>query len=230
MKFSIEDFVYGATDGAVTTFAVVAGVVGASLSPSVVLILGFANLFADGLSMSVGNYLSEKTRREYIQNQRKKEEWEINNLTAQEEEEIRDIYKEKGFKDEILEEIVRVITSKKKVWIDTMMKEELGLIEDKNKSPRDSAITTFISFNVIGMIPLIPFILLYVYGFSRVWSTFDAFVYSIVFTAISFFLVGTIRGTVVKKSLIRTGFNTLAIGGIAASVAYLVGYLLSEFV
>ena len=230
MKFSIEDFVYGATDGAVTTFAVVAGVVGASLSPSVVLILGFANLFADGFSMSVGNYLSEKTRREYIQNQRKKEEWEINNLTVQEEEEIRDIYKEKGFKDEILEEIVRVITSKKKVWIDTMMKEELGLIEDKNKSPRDSAITTFVSFNVIGMIPLIPFVLLYVSGFSRVWSTFDAFVYSIVFTAIAFYLVGTIRGKVVKKSLIRTGFNTLAIGGIAASVAYLVGYLLSEFV
>jgi VIT1/CCC1 family predicted Fe2+/Mn2+ transporter len=180
--------------------------------------------------MSVGNYLSEKTRREYIQNQRKKEEWEINNLTVQEEEEIRDIYKEKGFKDEILEEIVRVITSKKKVWIDTMMKEELGLIEDKNKSPRDSAITTFVSFNVIGMIPLIPFVLLYVSGFSRVWSTFDAFVYSIVFTAIAFYLVGTIRGKVVKKSLIRTGFNTLAIGGIAASVAYLVGYLLSEFV
>jgi len=230
VKLSIEDFVYGATDGAVTTFAVVAGVIGASLSPSVILILGFANLFADGFSMSIGNYLSQKTHREYIQNQRKKEEWEIDNLTAQEEGEIRDIYKEKGFKEEILEEIVRVITSKKKVWIDTMMKEELGLIEDKNRSPRDTAITTFVSFNLIGMIPLVPFVLLHVSGFSRVWSTSDAFVYSIVFTAIAFFLIGTIRGKVVKRSLIRTGFNTLAIGGIAASVAYLVGYLLSEFV
>ena len=93
MKLSIEDFVYGATDGAVTIFAVVAGVVGASLSPSVILITGFANLFADGLSMSIGDYLSQKTHREYIQNQRKKVEWEIDNLTAQEEEEIRDIYK-----------------------------------------------------------------------------------------------------------------------------------------
>jgi VIT1/CCC1 family predicted Fe2+/Mn2+ transporter len=229
VKFSIEDFVYGATDGAVTTFAVVAGVIGASLSPSIVLILGFANLFADGFSMSIGNYLSEKTHREYIQNQRKKEEWEIDNLAAQEEEEIRDIYKEKGFKEEILEEIVRVITSKKKVWIDTMMKEELGLIEDK-KSPRDSAITTFVSFNLIGMIPLIPFVLLHVSGVSRFWSPFDAFVYSIAFTAIAFFLIGAIRGTVVKRSWIRTGFNTLTIGGIAASVAYLVGYLVSEFV
>ena len=98
MKLSIEDFVYGATDGAVTTFAVVAGVIGASLSPSIVLILGFANLFADGLSMSIGNYLGAKTHREYIQNQRRREEWEIDNLAEQEEQEIRDIYKEKGFR------------------------------------------------------------------------------------------------------------------------------------
>ena len=219
MKLSIEDFVYGATDGAVTTFAVVAGVVGASLSPSIILILGFANLFADGLSMSIGNYLSQKTHREYIQNQRKKEEWEIDNLTAQEEQEIRDIYKEKGFN-----------TSTKKIWIDTMMKEELGLIEDKNRCPRDTAITTFVSFNLIGMIPLVPFVLLYISGSNRIGSISDAFMFSIIFTAIAFFLIGTIRGRVVKRSLIRTGFNTLAIGGIAASVAYIVGYLISGFV
>ncbi len=230
MKLSIEDFIYGATDGAITTFAVVAGVVGASLSPSIILILGFANLFADGFSMSIGNYLSEKTRREYIQNQRKKEEWEIDNLAVQEEQEIRDIYKEKGFKEEILEEIVRVITSKRKVWIDTMMKEELGLIEDENRSPRDTAITTFVAFNLIGMIPLVPFILLYFLRFDRAWSTSDAFLYSVIFTAIAFFLIGIIRGTAVNKPLIRTGLNTLAIGGIAASVAYTVGYLISGIV
>lgn len=230
MKLSIEDFVYGATDGAITTFAVVAGVVGASLSPSVILILGFANLFADGFSMSIGNYLSEQTRREYIQSQRKKEEWEIDNLAAQEEQEIRDIYKQKGFKEEILEEIVRVIISKKKVWTDTMMKEELGLIEDMNRSPRDAAITTFTAFNLIGMIPLVPFILLHVSGFSSAWTTSDAFLYSVLFTAVAFFLIGIIRGKTVNRPLVRTGLNTLTIGGIAASVAYLVGYLLSEIV
>jgi vacuolar iron transporter family protein len=86
MRLSIQDFVYGATDGAVTTFAVVAGVIGASLSPSIVLILGIANLFADGFSMSIGNYLGAKAQREYIQNQRMKEEWEIDNLAEQEKE------------------------------------------------------------------------------------------------------------------------------------------------
>ena len=131
MKWSIQDFVYGATDGSVTTFAVVAGVVGAALSPSIILILGFANLFADGFSMAIGNYLGTKSQKEYIEKERKREEWEIENLVEQEKQEIRDIYTKKGFKDELLDEIVNVITARRKVWIDTMMREELGLVDDK---------------------------------------------------------------------------------------------------
>jgi vacuolar iron transporter family protein len=121
MRWSIEEFVYGATDGAVTTFAVVAGVVGAALSPSIILILGFANLFADGFSMAVGNYLGAKSQKEFIEKKRRREEWEIDNLVEQEKQEIKDIYTQKGFKAELLNEIVNVITARRKVWIDTMM-------------------------------------------------------------------------------------------------------------
>jgi vacuolar iron transporter family protein len=121
MRWSIEEFVYGATDGAVTTFAVVAGVVGAGLSPSIILILGFANLFADGFSMAVGNYLGAKSQKEFIEKKRRREEWEIDNLVEQEKQEIKDIYTQKGFKAELLNEIVNVITARRKVWIDTMM-------------------------------------------------------------------------------------------------------------
>ena len=223
MRWSIEEFVYGATDGAVTTFAVVAGVVGAGLSPSIILILGFANLFADGFSMAIGNYLGSKSQKEYIEKERRREEWEIDNLVEQEKQEIKDIYIEKGFKAELLDEIVSVITSRRKVWIDTMMKEELGLIEDK-KQPLDAAITTFTAFNLVGLIPLIPFIFLHLSGFAI--STEYAFIYSVVFTGISFFMIGIVRGKIVNKSLLRTGINTLAVGGIAAFVAYVVGHLL----
>jgi vacuolar iron transporter family protein len=87
--------------------------------------------------MSIGNYLSGKTHKEYIEKERKKEEWSIDNLTSEEKEEIREIYKNKGFKDDLLEDLVKVITSKRKVWVDTMMKEELGLIYDKRK-PKDT--------------------------------------------------------------------------------------------
>ena len=225
MRLSVEDFVYGAVDGSVTTFAVVAGVIGAELSPSIVLILGFANLFADGFSMAVGNYLSSKTRVEYIEKRRRREEWEIENLDEQEKQEIRDIYTEKGFKDELLEAIVNVITARRRVWIDTMMKEELGLIDDKNSRPLDTAVTTFVGFNTIGVIPLIPFMFLYASGFNV--SIQYAFVYSTIFTAISFFTIGIIKGRVVDKSILKSGLNTLAIGGIAASIAYMVGHMLS---
>ena len=125
MKIHFDDFIYGSIDGAVTTFAIVAGVMGASLPSAIILILGFANLFADGFSMAAANYQASKARNEFVQMKRKQEEWEIDNLEEQEIDEIRDIYREKGFKDELLEDVVRIITSKRKVWVDTMMKEEL---------------------------------------------------------------------------------------------------------
>lgn len=226
MNWSLEDFVYGATDGAVTTFAVVAGVIGASLSPSIVLILGFANLLADGFSMAVGNYLAAKTRLEYLQKERRREEWEIDNLVEQEKQEIRDIYEKKGFKEDLLEEIVRIITSRRKVWVDTMMREELGLIEDSNRRPLHTAITTFVAFNLVGLIPLLPFVVMFIAGFVVISSS-DAFTYSIALTGVAFFLIGAVKGRIVQKPLIRSGISTLLIGGIAASVAFVVGYLLN---
>ena len=227
MRWSLEEFVYGATDGAVTTFAVVAGVVGASLSPSIVLILGFANLLADGFSMAVGNYLATKARREYIEKARRREEWEIVNKVDQERQEVRDIYANKGFKDDLLEDIVRIITSRRKVWVDTMMREELGLIED-GRRPRDAAVTTFAAFNAVGLIPLLPFTILYAVG--SITSVDDAFVYSVGFTAAAFFLIGIVKGRIVQRPLLRSGLSTLSIGAIAAAVAYVVGYLLNLIV
>ena len=132
----------------------------------------------------------------------------------------------KTIDDELLEEIVRTITSRRKVWVDTMMKEELGLIEDK-KSPVDSSVSTFLGFNLIGVIPLIPFIV-----FFMIDSKLDsfAFVYSTISVMVAFFLVGIIKGQIVKKSKIRSGVYTLIIGGIAAIVAYSVGYGLNFLV
>lgn len=225
MKLQLEDFVYGSIDGTVTTFAVVAGVIGASLSPSIVLILGFANLFADGFSMAAANYQAQKVRSEYIQMKRKQEEWEIDNLAEQEKQEIRDIYSKKGFKEDLLEEIVRIITSRRKVWVDTMMKEELGLIEE-HKKPLESSVSTFVGFNLIGIIPLLPFVIFMISGIE----SSGAFYYSIFFTALSFFLVGLIKGKIVEKSIWRSGLITLLIGGTAAIVAYVVGNLLNSVV
>jgi VIT1/CCC1 family predicted Fe2+/Mn2+ transporter len=226
MKWYFDDFIYGSIDGAVTTFAIVAGVMGASLPAGIILILGFANLFADGFSMASANYQASKSRNEFVEMKRRQEEWEIDNLAEQERDEIREIYREKGFKDELLEDVVRIITSRRKVWVDTMMREELGLIDDE-KNPMDSSVSTFVGFNIIGLIPLIPFMYLMLLGIE---SNSEAFVYSTIFVFAAFFLVGVVKGKIVRKSKIRSGITTLIIGGIAAIVAYIVGYGLNFLV
>ena len=220
MKIYFDDFIYGSIDGAVTTFAIVAGVMGASLPSTIILILGFANLFADGFSMAAANYQASKAKNEFIEMKRRQEEWEIENLEEQEIEEIRDIYREKGFKDKLLEDVVRTITSRKKVWVDTMMKEELGLIEDE-KNPVHSSVSTFVGFNLVGLIPLIPFMIFSIMGIEL---NSEAFLYSTLSVLVAFFIVGMIKGKIVKKSTLYSGIITLIIGGIAATVAYLVGW------
>ncbi len=194
LKWTIEDFVYGATDGAVTTFAIVAGVVGASLSPSIVIILGFANLFADGFAMAVGNYLSTKSRIEYIERERNRQNKEVQDRPEYKISEIKNIYAEKGFKDELLENLTKIIVSNRKIWVDVLMKEKMGMSNVDDENPIFKAITTFIAFNVVGVIPLLPFILLFVTNNPAGFTTNDTFIYSIIFTALAFFLYRLYHG------------------------------------
>ncbi len=217
----LSDFVYGGIDGSVTTFAIVAGVTGASLSPTIVLILGFANLFADGFSMAVGNYLSTKSRKEYADKIRKSEEHSVINIPEEETEEIREIFSEKGFSGRQLDDAVEIITSNQDVWIDTMMKDEFGIFED-HTSPLKSALVTFVSFNLIGFIPLFAYVLSY---FSESFRT-NTFALSIILTSIAFFIVGSVKGRIVGERWIISGLETVLIGGAAAIIAYVVGYLL----
>lgn len=230
MKWTIEDFVYGATDGAVTTFAVVAGVVGASLSPSIVIILGFANLFADGFAMAAGNYLSTRSKLEYEERERKRQDKEIQDFPERKISEIKSIYAEKGFKEELLEKVTSVIIANRKVWTDILLREKSGIIDKKNENPVFKAITTFVAFNLVGLIPLLPFIFALVLDNTSGLSSQVIFAYSSVFTAFSFFSIGIISGKVVDKPPLRSGFITLIIGGTAALVSYIVGTLLSIYI
>lgn len=218
----LPDFVYGGIDGSVTTFAVVAGVTGASLSPAIVLILGFANLFADGFSMAVGNYLSTKSKKEYADKVRKSEEHSIIHIPEEETEEIREIFADKGFSGRQLEDAVDIITSNQDVWVDTMMKDEFGIFEDQT-SPLKTAFVTFISFNIIGFIPLLAYVLSY---FSDAFRE-HTFTLSIILTSIAFFIVGSIKGRIIGERWFYSALETLLIGGVAAAIAYIVGYLLS---
>ena len=217
----LKDVVFGASDGIVTTFAIVSGVEGAHLPSSVILLLGFAKVFADAISMAVGNYISTKSEVEYIKKEREREEWEIEHVPEGEVEEIRQIYKKKGFQGKDLERAVKVVTSDKKVWTDTMMLHELGLVES-DKTPVTSSIATFVAFIIAGIVPLIAFVLaLFIPGLAA-----NSFLLSIVLTGATLFIIGALRSSVTGISKLRSGLEMLLISGLAASVAYLIGYLL----
>ncbi|WAT16879.1 VIT1/CCC1 transporter family protein [Aurantiacibacter sp. MUD11] len=214
----LGDFMLGGVDGVVTTFAVVAGSAGGQLSATTVIILGFANLLADGFSMAVSNYLGTKTRLEEVRRSRADEEWQIREFPEGEEREIREIFAQKGFEDETLEEIVRVITADRRVWVDTMMAEELQM-SDVSARPFRAGLTTFVAFSLCGLIPLLPFL----FGFADFDTTF---IVSAILGAVTFFTLGTIKGLTVGTSPLRSGLRTFAIGSVAAALAYVAGHLL----
>jgi vacuolar iron transporter family protein len=113
----LRDFIYGGIDGTVTTFAVVAGVEGADLAASIVIILGFANLIADGFSMAVSNFLATRAEMQEMELAREEEEREIEHSPEGEREEIRQIFARKGFEGDDLDRAVDVITSNRGVWV-----------------------------------------------------------------------------------------------------------------
>lgn len=217
---AISDAVLGGIDGCVTTFAVVSGVVGAGFSPSVALVLGFANLIADGFSMAISNYESIKAAGEFIQSVRVSEQEHIDKIPIGEREEIRQIFKKKGFSGEVLEKIVDTISADRRLWIDTMLTEEHG-VQKIGRDPVKAGITTFGSFIVVGSIPLMPFMVTGIEKGSQ-------FTFSACLAAIMFFSIGAMKSRLISKPVFRSGMGTLLTGGTAATLAFLVGYLLGE--
>ncbi|MCD6111819.1 MAG: VIT1/CCC1 transporter family protein [Bacteroidales bacterium] len=218
----IAPAIYGASDGIITTFAVVAGVTGAQLDPKIVLILDFANLFADGFSMAVGDYLSEKSERDYIESERKRELWELENFPEAERKEIEEIYRKKGLKGEKLNQLVDIITSDKELWVETMMKDELHLMIDEDVSPLKSAVVTFLSFVLAGFMPLIAYV------FASFVSVFKehSFLSASIITGLTLFIVGALRQFVTDVKWYLGGLEMLLVGGLSATVAFLVGFIL----
>ena len=217
----LRDVIYGANDGIITTFAVVAGVAGAALSSGVVIILGFANLIADGISMGMSNYLGLKSQRDFEARERMREEQETELWPEEERDEIRRMYAAKGFAGQDLDRAVAVITSDKKRWVNEMMIGEFGVVAGSEETPWKHGLVTFGAFVVAGALPLLPYVI--------VFTQSRTFLVSIASTAATLFLVGALRSRYTKHGWFVSGLEMFFVGAVAAVAAYAVGALISGF-
>ncbi len=213
----LRDWVNGGIDGTVTTFAVVAGVAGADLSVRIVLILGAANLLADGFSMAASNYSATRTELQEMNRLRRMEERHIDLYPEGEREEVRQILFAKGFREEELERAVAITTASRETWVNTMLSDEHGQ-PSFVRSPLWAGFFTFLAFAICGFIPLLP----YIAGFT---ASLPA---SAVMSGVVFFAIGSLKSKWAGVNWLRSGAETFFIGTLAASLAYLAGHFLKS--
>lgn len=223
----LKSTVYGGLDGIITTFAVVSGVAGASLEPKIILILGAANLFADGIAMAFGDFLSTKAENEFNLSERIREEQEVMHRPSHERNELINIYREKGLNETDSEALVGILEKYPDVMVDTMMVEELGILEN-NESPLRNAIATLASFVFFGSFPLSVYLISEFSLFEGVGDFLErgALLIACLITGITLFSLGAVKAKVTGQNRFRSGFEMLVIGGIAAAVAYGIGAFL----
>ena len=218
----IKSLIYGGLDGIITTFAVVAGVEGANLEASIVLILGFSNLIADGLSMAVGDYLSTKAENDYALSERKREAWEMEHFPEGEKMEMVEILEEKGMSNEDAQLIIETMAKYPDAFVDYMMVEELGIMHEE-ESPLRNAFVTFLSFGFFGFIPLSVFVL------ANWFTSIPVFPTAVVLTGLTLFAMGALKSRIMTVKWWRSGLEMLIVGGVAAIAAYGIGYWVSSW-
>eukprot|EP00039_Didymoeca_costata_P019651 m.338385 g.338385 ORF g.338385 m.338385 type:complete len:304 (+) comp18401_c0_seq1:115-1026(+) len=222
----VKAVVFGGLDGIITTFAVVASVAGADLGTDVVLIMGFANLIADGVSMGFGEFLSGDAEIAHINQERAREKWEMTEFPEGEISEMIELYEEKGFSHEDAGLIIRTMAKNEEFFIDHMMVQELGMMTpDEDDSPLKQGLAMFVSFMIFGLVPLLSYL-----AFSTVASKDSLFGIAIGLTIVALFALGAFSSRFNSRSWYSSGLWVLCNGVVAASVAYGVGRGISEIV
>ncbi|MFN0263013.1 VIT1/CCC1 transporter family protein [Tepidamorphus sp. 3E244] len=215
----LRDWVYGGIDGAVTTFAIVAGAVGADLSWRVVLIMGSANLLADGFSMAAANYTGTRAEIDDYVRLREMEKRHLADDPRGERRELIEIYRMKGYRGRGLVRMVELVMENRSHWLDVMMVEEHGL-SSLLRSPTRAALATFAAFVACGLVPLIPFLL----------PVANQAAIAAIMTAATFFAVGSLKAHWSLTPWWRSGLETFGIGMGAALVAYGLGEGLARLI
>mgnify|MGYP000388390651 CR=1 FL=1 len=223
----LREIVYGGSDGIVTTFAVVAGFSGANLtsetivpvSVTAVILFGFANLFADAMSMGLGDYLSMRAEEDMYHSLKKYEKAQLDRDDTVIEEKTKKHLIQRGFTPEDCAQLVQIFKRNHLFWVEWIMHQEHGLPDPGDVNPFYAGIATFTSFILFGFIPLAPFIFLEV-------TPNQAFLLSLGGMFTSLVLLGLLRWRTVGQNFVRAMMETVMVGSLSSGVAFLVGIIL----
>jgi vacuolar iron transporter family protein len=215
---TVRDIVIGMSDGLTVPFALAAGISGTGAATHIVVTAGMAEIVAGSIAMGLGGYLAARTDFEHFTTEQQRENWEIDHLEQKEKEEVADIFRNYGLADAQIAPILVAMTKDREKWLDFMMRFELGLETPDPKRARVSALTIGISYIVGGLIPLSPYIL--------IPNITTALIVSVVVTLIALFLFGYIKGRFTGTKPLKSGLQTVFVGGVAAGVAFLLARLI----
>lgn len=212
----LSNVILGGQDGLVNVLGVILGVTAASGEIRIILAAGLAATFAESVSMAAVAYTSKMAEKDHYDAELLREKREIKELPDVERQEIRDIYKTKGFSGQLLEDIVSHITSNDKIWLSTMMTEELGLTRIETKDVVIGSVVVGASAIVGSLIPLAPFL------FVDITS---ATIISLILSTMALFIVGFYKGRKTVGRPVRSGIELGIIGMGAAIIGYGIGLI-----
>ena len=215
-RFHLSDVILGGQDGLVNVLGVILGVAAATLDSRIVIAAGMAATFAESISMGAVAYTSQLAENDLYHSEREREYRHIHLAPDVEVEEIRDIYRKKGFDGETLEKIVEVITANPDVWVNVMMAEEFQLTPPEKSQALRSALLVGFSALVGSLIPMIPFFFLNVT--LSIWI-------AVVVAALTLFIVGVYKARVTVGKPLRSGIEMAVIGTVSALAGYVVGLI-----
>jgi len=211
---SLRDAMFGLNDGLVAAFAVTSGVAGAFSSNKIVVMAGLAEMLGGAVSMGLAAYASTRAHLEFYRSEEQRERDEIKKWPEHERDEIRSIYRDKGFSGPLLDQIVSHITADPTRWRSVMMREELGFGAEVMEPPVRSALTVGGAYVVGAAVPMLPYLFV---------EPAAGILVSAMATVIALFAVGAAKTVLTGRAWWRSGLESMGIGLVAAVVTYSVG-------
>jgi len=214
----LRNIILGGQDGLVNVLGIILAMANATNNIKLVIISGLAATFAESLSMAGVGYTSARAAYDYYKSKLKEEKEEVRKVPHEAKAEIKEIYENKGFKGKLLNQVIKKIISRKKVWVETMMSEELGLNPEDYENPFKDAAVIGLAAVIGSLIPLLPFFFMA----DVVYAMVAGFILSI----IVLFATGVIKAKLTIGDWFKSGIEITLVGIGAAVLGYVVGLLL----